>query len=86
MRNFAHPAIKALVLEFFYNSRTRSDALATLFKDDFQEAVPEEVMALAATAVCFSLGPFLKVVNIRIRSTMLSKSIRQVFITIFHLK
>ncbi|KAF9037980.1 hypothetical protein BJ165DRAFT_1407920 [Panaeolus papilionaceus] len=46
--NFAHPCIRALVLEFFYKKK---DSLARQFPDHFDEAVPIQALALAAICI-----------------------------------
>ncbi|KAF9050527.1 hypothetical protein BJ165DRAFT_1525751 [Panaeolus papilionaceus] len=46
--NFAHPCIRALVLEFFYKKK---DSLARRFPGQFEEAVPIRVLALAAICI-----------------------------------
>jgi hypothetical protein len=46
--NFAHPALEDLIVGFAYSGK---NSLAKLFPHDFQDSVPFEFVALAATAV-----------------------------------
>jgi hypothetical protein len=47
-KNLAHPAIPAVILAFFYSDK---DSLAALYPQDFQQVVPDHVIALVMTVV-----------------------------------
>jgi hypothetical protein len=50
-KNLAHPAIPAVIHEFFY---TDKDCLAALYRQDFEHMVPDHVIALVMTCVSTS--------------------------------
>ncbi|KAI6001903.1 hypothetical protein EDD15DRAFT_2361265 [Pisolithus albus] len=50
--NLAHPALSALIIEFFY---TGTNAMANVFPEVFQNEVPRPAVALAATAIKVAL-------------------------------
>ena len=50
-KNLAHPAIPAVIHEFFY---TDKDCLAALYSQDFERTVPDHVIALVITCVWIS--------------------------------
>jgi len=52
-KNLAHPAIPAVIHEFFY---TDKDCLASLFHQDFEHTVPDNVIALVMTCVSTSFS------------------------------
>lgn len=45
-KNIAHPAIPAVIHEFFY---TEKDCLASLYRQDFEHTVPDHTIALVLT-------------------------------------
>lgn len=49
--NLAHPAIKEIIVQFFY---TADNALARTFPEDFKDEVPEDAIASVMTYVCIS--------------------------------
>lgn len=51
--NFAHPAIPAVIHEFFYSN---DDCLAALFPHDFKNTVPDHAIALVTTCVSISFS------------------------------
>jgi len=50
MNNLAHPALFALIIDFFY---TGTNAMANIFPEVFENEVPHPAVAFAATAVYF---------------------------------
>jgi Domain of unknown function (DUF6532) len=52
-KNLAHPAIPAIIHEFFYSDK---DSLAALYPQDFQQVVPDHVIALVMTVVSTSFS------------------------------
>ena len=50
-KNLAHPAITAIIVEFFYSDK---DSLAALYPQDFERAVPDHAIALVMTVVSTS--------------------------------
>ena len=48
MKNFAHPAIKETIIEFYYKGKR---SLAAYFPEEFKAAVPIHIVALVVTAV-----------------------------------
>jgi hypothetical protein len=52
-KNIAHPAIPAVIHEFFY---TDKDCLAALYRQDFERTVPDHVIALVITCVSTSFS------------------------------
>lgn len=50
-KNLAHPAIPAVILEFFYSDK---DSLAALYRQDFERTVPDHAIALVMTVVSTS--------------------------------
>ncbi|KAI6006143.1 hypothetical protein EDC04DRAFT_2907948 [Pisolithus marmoratus] len=50
--NFVHPALSTLIIKFFY---TGTNAMVNVFPEVFQNEVPHSAVALATTAICFSL-------------------------------
>jgi Domain of unknown function (DUF6532) len=56
-----HPCVKQVCVNFFYGSGGGEDVLARRFPDDFNHAVPEHAVAVAATcvsAILYSLSIF----------------------------
>jgi hypothetical protein len=58
-KNFAHPAIPAVIHEFFY---TGKDCLAALYRQDFEHTVPDHAIALVVT--CVSI-PFYQMTSVK---------------------
>ena len=52
-KKIAHPAIPAVIHEFFY---TDKDCLAALYRQDFERTVPDHVVALVITCVSTSFS------------------------------
>ena len=52
-KNVAHPAISAVIHDFFY---TDKDCLAALYRQDFEHMVPDHVIALVMTCVSTSFS------------------------------
>lgn len=50
-KNLAHPAIPAVIHDFFY---TDKDCLAAIFRQDFERVVPDHAIALVMTCVSSS--------------------------------
>lgn len=46
----AHPAIEALILDFYYEG---ADGIAALYPEDFDREVPNHAIALVTTCVRF---------------------------------
>lgn len=50
--NLAHPALSAIVIDFFY---TGSNSVGILFPEVFEDEAPRAAVALAGTAVSVSI-------------------------------
>ncbi|KJA23490.1 hypothetical protein HYPSUDRAFT_201226 [Hypholoma sublateritium FD-334 SS-4] len=60
--NFGHPAIPQIIMEFFY---TGDKCLATLYPDDFRQAVPVHAVALVVTTIANCLDEWVEYVHKR---------------------
>ena len=56
MNNLAHPCLRDICVNFFYAGK---NTLARMFPDDFRNEIPDNAIALVATAVSFSFTHFL---------------------------
>ena len=71
-KNVAHPAIPAVIHEFFYTER---DSLAALYREDFERTVPDHVIALVMTCVSTSFSYQMTSANNSFMDSKLSRRI-----------